>query len=1017
MKKFNFRKKFSVRGSKFNFKKKSNLNRYRVLLIIFFIIAVVIIGRLVFIQVFGYQNYLEEAEGRSTSVIPIAAPRGNILTSDGDLLATNKEINVLTFTDTQESMKDFYNTMNTVFEMLKNSGDISKIQDDFQLKINSQGQMYFDFPINKEKDPTAWQNQEIQFMWNRGIEGSVANKMYPKANGTYTTAEREAINKVILKYTPNDIFYDLVKSYGLINMLNINKNLTAEQQTAFTKAYKDMSGKEETEILLQHFSLQEIREFMSVKDQLKLETYSGYDPVPIAKGISSNTALMFDQRETSLPGVTVQEQYERYYPYGTLASHEVGYIGHIPASQSQTYADQGYNPNALVGISGMEAAEQDYLRGTPGEKVVQVNAQGMPIKTLYTKAAEPGDNVYLTINKNLEYSATRGLEQQMKFIQHVQGTAATKGALVAVNVHTGGILAMVSLPGYNPNDFASGSISQTVYNKYFDPDIAKVGQEFIDKMHLSKTLDQMFPVGPNGQREDLYNVLAEPMFNNATMGLFAPGSNYKPLVSVAALMTGVTTPEYTVNTTPYPFTYEDTPTIFGDDPPHDNQYFGDGVDLATALERSCDDYFYNMAAKIYYKFGASTDALDVIANYAEKFGLGTVPGSGMPATTGIELPENFGNAYNFQDWKANEIFYSQWTLVSDLQAGKFPSQGINFVPINVGTNSGDSAELAAAKSALKKTVYTQLNKIGVSDIQSNVAQTAFQNQLINDLNTLYKNSPEYQAAFKAAQAKNSKLTLADNIQATARAIDIWVASTMYTSIRTPAQLGYSAIGQGADEFTPLQMAQYVATLANGGTRYKLHLLDKVTSPTGKLVYQYKPQVMDKVAIPKVDLDDIKYGMEEVNGKELGTAYVDMDQEGFPIPSGGKTGTAALNAKVEKSVGRAAWGNYICFAPVKDPQIAIFVTIYNGEHGFLAAPAARAVMETYFRDEITTKDPSYQPVTENGVETNEPNAQSHPYTYSLEPPTPDVTLNGTYYPIYGKDGKVVYETGNSGQSYY
>ena len=202
-------------------------------------------------------------------------------------------------------------------------------------------------------------------------------------------------------------------------------------------------------------------------------------------------------------------------------------------------------------------------------------------------------------------------------------------------------------------------------------------------MHLKKTLNQMFPIGPNGQREDLYNVLPEPMFDNATMGLVAPGSTFKPLMSVASLMTGVTTPSFTIATTPYPYTYEAKPTIFGNDPPHDNNYFGPAVDLATALERSCDTYFYNMAAKIYYKFGASTNALDVVAEYAEKFGLGTLPGSKQPATTGIELPENFGNAYNFQDWKANEIFYSQWNLVADLKAGKFPSQGVSFVPVNV----------------------------------------------------------------------------------------------------------------------------------------------------------------------------------------------------------------------------------------------------------------------------------------------------------------------------------------------
>ncbi|MGL4655414.1 MAG: penicillin-binding transpeptidase domain-containing protein [Sarcina sp.] len=967
---------------RFNKKKKKPVNRFKVLTYIALIVFGAILARLLYLQVFDYDNLRAKADIRSTRFMPEQAPRGKIYSADGDLLATNKESYMLTFTKTDEGMSNFYNTINEVLNILKQNNVLDKVDDNFNLKINPQGKLYFDFPVS-ESDTKLWNGQKLRFMYDRGLEGEVENNLYPKNDGKLTKEQMAAVDKVLLSYTPDQTFDILVKNYGLYNMLNIGKTLTESEKKAFDKKYKAMSASDITKELLTKYSLAEIREFMLVKDDMKLQSYSGFKPITIASNIGEKTAYIFYQKLSSLPGIGVDKKPVRYYPYGTLASHVLGYMGAIPADQANKYEQKGYDVSSdLVGVSGIEAAFESALRGRTGGDMVKVNSAGQKIGTLNQLEAYPGDNIHLTINADIQYAATKMLQTQMDYIQKNEpyGKNAKMASAVAIDVNTGAILAMVSLPNYNPNDFASGRVSTEVVKKYFNPDVAKIGENFIKTMGLNKTVDEMFPQDSNGNRTDKYDVIPKPLFNYATMGLTPPGSTFKPVTAVAALETGVTNASYTVTDSPSLY-YHAEPNIFGNNLPKDNADHG-VVNIVRAVQVSCNNYFYNMAAKLYYHFGKDTQALDVIGNYAAKFGLGTMPGTNEKPSTGIEIPEKFGNAYNFEDFKSNSIFYSKWTLVESLKEGHFDAVNINFAPVDIATSDKDSKQVAEAKANLKKVITDQLNKIGNTDIRTTDEQNQFTANLEKALKNLYNVSPTVKTSIDTWLKSNPKVTLDDDINATARAINSWVTYTMYTTITTPAQLGYAAIGQGTSEFTPLQIAGYVATLANGGTRYKLHLVNDITSPTGQVVEKFQPEVLDKVDISKQNLDLIKQGMYNVNNNPHGTGYFVFGAQGFPIPTAGKTGTAqvASNEAQEHSVGRAATGVYISFAPVEHPQIAVAVVISNGLHGYLGAPVARAIYETYFRDEIKTKYPNYHPKTMAGES----------YDYTLNPPLPKIT---------------------------
>jgi penicillin-binding protein 2 len=151
----------------------------------------------------------------------------------------------------------------------------------------------------------------------------------------------------------------------------------------------------------------------------------------------------------------------------------------------------------------------------------------------------------------------------------------------------------------------------------------------------------------------------------------------------------------------------------------------------------------------------------------------------------------------------------------------------------------------------------------------------------------------------------------------------------------------ACIGQGMDQFTPLQMVDYIATLANGGTRYKLHLVDKILSPNGKVIEQIKPEVIEKTGVKLANIEAVKAGMAAVN--EKGTASGAF--AGFPIKTAGKTGTASLAN--EESYGRTDYAEYIGFAPLDKPKIAVFVIMFDGGQGAQAAYIARDIYTEYF----------------------------------------------------------------------
>lgn len=929
-------------------KKKKEPSRYKVFIILMAVVFTVLISRLVYLQIYKYEDYKERADTTSTKFVSEKAPRGIIYDQNENVLATNTQTYTLTYTTTNESNKYFFSTINEVNRILIESG--SGFIDDFMLKLDENNKPYFEY---SSSDPSSRRIQEIRFKRDRGLNEAIEKKLFSGETEDLTEEQVSEVNDKLMQIDATQVFYQLVKDYNLINL--VDPNPTNEK----VKEYKNMTGEELTKLLSKQYTYKELRVYMLIKDALKMQSYKGYKTVTLANNIDKDVALIIMQRESDLPGISIELEPTRSYPYNSLASSVLGYMSSIDSSSQEKYELRGYDVSTdLIGISGIEAAFEEQLKGVKGGTTVKVNSSGKVIEELFKLESYPGNNVHLTIDKNIQSAAEQALVDTMENIRTSSDPypGANRGAVVVVEVKTGRILASVSYPNYDPNIFTVSSEENSAkIAEYFNPDLEKFGTELIVSRGLNKTLDELFPI-VDGVRTDPNDLYPRAFYNYATQGLIPPGSTFKPLTAVAGLESGVVSPGETIydagifNT--HPETYG---TSFGPECLIYTNYHSThgSIDVTKALEVSCNYYFYEIAYRLYKQAGSDIEALDSLAKYAWKFGLGIDPKSKENISTGIEIEENFGQVYNFYSFKNKSILYAKFELRDYLESGDYMGSR-TFVPFDYSDNEDDNEALRSAKTSLKKKINDRFSEIGTGS--DSLGTDAFAKALLEDIKSIMENSEKYKenvASYEAA--KNTTVDFNSQAQVIAEVIARFVINDKGSEITSPAQEVYASIGQGINNFTPMQLASYVSTLANGGTRYKLHFVDKITTPDGEVVEEYNPEVLDTIKMKDSTIATIREGMYKANNEEGGTAARVFAN--FPIKTGGKTGTADVKTN-QTEVARAPYATYVSFAPLDDPEIAFVGVIYDGGHGSSTAPVAKAVYEAYFKDILEAQYPNY-----------------------------------------------------------
>ena len=305
--------------------------------------------------------------------------------------------------------------------------------------------------------------------------------------------------------------------------------------------------------------------------QKERRNYRAHRPVPLKENLTDKQIARFIVDQHRFPFVSIVKIQHRYYPYGASLTHILGYISKINAQDKQRLEEQNKASNYVatfnIGKMGIERYYEDVLHGTAGNEKVEVNSRGRIVRLLEQHPPQAGEDIYLSINLKLQL-----------YIESL--LAGRKASVVAIDPNNGEVLAMVSTPSYDSNDFVGG-ISSKKYN-------------------------------------ELLNDPSKPLFNRALLGAYPPASTVKPFISIAALTEGVVSPKSVIND-PGWWQLPGTERRY-----RDWLKWGHGrVDVLRAIEESVDTYFYQVA----YDMG-----IDRLNLWMKKFGYGE--------RTGIDISPN-----------------------------------------------------------------------------------------------------------------------------------------------------------------------------------------------------------------------------------------------------------------------------------------------------------------------------------------------------------------------------------------
>jgi len=345
---------------------------------------------------------------------------------------------------------------------------------------------------------------------------------------------------------------------------------------------------------------------IAAKVDPKRDSKDPFTPVIIKEGLTPEEAFSLRSLESRLPGVEIIVDPVRRYTLGSLVSLILGYVGQVTDAQYPELKSKGYEMNDRIGQMGVEAVYESVLRGQPGRKDVEVDAAGREIQTVHEVLAKPGSGLVLSIDLDLQRKVTEFLQQGMG--------SSKNGCAIVMDVRSGDILAMVSLPTYDDNVFTN----------------------LTDEQYRALNDDP-----------------AKPMVNHCISDTYPPGSTFKQITGTGALQEGVANAGTTI-------TSYGSISVKNEYDPNIVYIFRDWAALGTlnfyqGVAQSSDVYFYYLAGG-YYQDGVELFrgmGANALARYSREYGL--------DAPTGIDLPGEAAGVIPDPDWKEQELGET-WTI-------------------------------------------------------------------------------------------------------------------------------------------------------------------------------------------------------------------------------------------------------------------------------------------------------------------------------------------------------------------
>ena len=793
---------------------------------------VVILVKILYMTTFKYDHYTELAENKTYKQLLIKAPRGEIKDRYGRLLAGNKNLFTVQVSGDEIKRKDSNgkSMANDICLKLINLLEKNNEEyiDEFPIYIQN-GKYYYTFDKNIREYKNN--NNIPQELDAKESFYYLVDKLV--SEGVLTQDDRKLeVSKLQKKLNENGYYppilvskwlfteqknkQDWLESYGIEN-----SKITAK------KAFYEIRNNKNYKID-KNLSDSDARKILVVRDLIKSQGYSQYNPITIATDISQKTISQLEESAIELPGVSVAVEPVRYYPNTTLASHILGHMGKMPSGQEDKYLNREegktYSKGDTVGISGIEKSYEEQLRGVDGYKKVQVDALGRITRELDVSEPKSGDTVYLSIDKDLQEDTENALKGVLEALR-VGGTYKSKygnktfssvaknaasGAVIAIDAKNGDVLSMASYPNYNPNKFVNG-ISYEDYQA----------------------------LQPKNKNDVL---AANPQVNLATQGVFQPGSTFKMVTGMAAIDNGLS-PNYAIQDTGVIRLGGPKSRPFADLIWHKSRSNHGYTDLYKAIQESCNIYFYTIGSGKNYT-GGKDPSVKVgakgIIEYAKKFGLDDYTGLNE------EIDERKGSVPNM------------------------------------------AAKLETTKTLLRDYLTKEMAN-DFTDISKSKNPKEYENRIEEIVS--WADETKTVGRVEAMERLTKMKVKEDRVETLADSI---VFSYLNFAKWSTADTFNISIGQGENQYTPAQMARYVAAIGNGGNLVELSVVDRVISN------DYNNVDIDENKVEKIDfnnpekLKDLIEGMKRVSTQGSGKGIFGPN---YPISVASKTGTAEKSGKI------------------------------------------------------------------------------------------------------------------------
>lgn len=665
---------------------------------------------------------------------------------------------------------------------------------------------------------------------------------------------------------------------------------------------------------------EEARKVLSLRAAMYKQRYSKYVPVAAAKNVSQDTISYLEENSSSFPGVYIDVEYMREYPEGELFSHILGYIRTISDDQLEEYEQYGYSLNDIIGQDGIEKAFELELNGTDGAELVEVDNMGRRIST-YTEGSTapiPGNNVILTLDAELQRTAYNGLKEVLRdtLISRLTGNSedytfniTTMGAAMA----EGGAVQIDKLltaeSGYSKEvgDYLKAADATITEDSSIGAELLSNAVENGD-ITVRQILLCMYEQGSLDVTDGIYDRLESGAISaqSAVISLLESGKMEPSQTKMDPCSGSVVISDVNTGDVLAAVSY----------PSYDNN----------ELVNNFNNDYYNMLRQ---------DSSTPLVN--RPFTEPRAPGSTFKMITlftGLE-----------------EGIITKNSSIYD--EGTFTKAGLPYARCWIGSGNGSHGYVSPTK-ALEVSCNYFFYELSYRFGNAKSGTTAEGIALLNSyMEKFGLNDP---TGVEIYELYDSRSDYPSNISSPA--YKEYIYSSRYPNASESESQWYdgdtirTAIGQSYNNYTNATLNKYVATVANGGKRYSLHLLDEVTNYDGsETVYSYTPNLELDFELDPDNVETVHKGMYQVANGSSGTLRNFF--RGYEVPVAAKSGTAQESSK------RAEHTIFVCFAPYDDPQIALTIIIpFGNDSATSPAPTLAKKIISYYMNLDSTPETKY-----------------------------------------------------------